>query len=215
MREFWRCELRMPKKTVEELIDNVVKMWESSEDEDWDKLFVEFEDQKSVRMCYSYCKFMKNKDSQIQQYFPPQFRDQYRTLDTIAYKLRNPDDPRAEKLKTRIRYGQTELELEQKHPDQRNWNRVLVDNLPPVDLSPVPPPTASSSPPSRRTRQDKRPRSLNQSPDISPTAKNDDKRAKVDETVKKTINVETDLTYNSIDIEKEFSFNVLKNRFAK
>ena len=30
-----------------------------------------------------------------------------------------------------------------------------------------------------------------------------------------TINVETDLTYNSIDIEKEFSFNVLKNRFGK
>ena len=91
----------------------------------------------------------------------------------------------------------------------------MVDNLPPVDLSPVPPPTASSSPPSRRTRQDKRPRSLNQSPDISPTVKKDDKRAKVDETVKKTINVETDLTYNSIDIEKEFSFHVLKNRFAK
>ena len=216
LREFWRCEMRIPKKTVEELLDQVVKVWEpSEEDEHWDKLFVEFEDQKTVKICYSYCKFMRNKDSQIQQYFPLQFRDQYRTLDTIAYKLRNPEDPRAEKLKTRIRYGQLGLELEQKHPEQRNWNKVLVNNLPPVDLSPVPPPTASSSPPSSRSRQDKRPRSPNQSPDISPAARNDDKRTKVEKKVKKTINVETDLTFNSLDIEKEFSFNVMKNRFAK
>ena len=91
----------------------------------------------------------------------------------------------------------------------------MVENLPPVDLSPVPPPTASSSPPSSRSRQDKRPRSPNQSPESSPTARNDDKKAKVDETAKKTISVETDLTYNSLEIEKEFSFNTLKNRFAK
>ena len=216
LREFWRCEMRIPKKIVEELLEKVVKVWEpSEEDEHWDKLFVEFEDQKTVKICYSYCKFMRNKESQIQQYFPLQFRDQYRTLDTIAYKLRKPEDPRAVKLKTRIRYGQLGLELEQKHPDQRNWNKVLVDNLPPVDLSPVPPPTASSSPPCSRSRQDKRPRSPNQSPDSSPEASSDDKRTKVDQTAKKTINVETDLTYSSLDIEKEFSFNVIKNRFSK
>ena len=75
MKEFWRCEMRMPKKTVDELLNKVVKVWEPSDDEDWDKLFGEFEDQKTVRTCYSYCKFIRNKDSQIQQFFPPQFRD--------------------------------------------------------------------------------------------------------------------------------------------
>ena len=91
--EFLRCEMRMSKETVGELLDKIVKIWEPSDEEDWDRLYVEFKDEKSVKTCYSYCKFMKNKDSQILQYFPLHFRDQYRTLDTIAYKLRKPDDP--------------------------------------------------------------------------------------------------------------------------
>ena len=212
LREFWRCELRMSNETVEELLDKVVKIFKPDDEEDWDRLFVQFEDEKSVKTCYSYCKYMKNTDSQILQYFPLHFRDQYRTLDSIAYKLRKPDDPRAARLKTRIRYGQLGLELEQRHPDQRNWTKVQVDHLPAVDLSPVPPPKASSSPPCQRTRSDKRPRSPQGQ---SPTSAQEEKRSKVHEEVVKTISVETDLSYDQSNIEKDFSFQTLKKKFSK
>ena len=151
---------------------------------------------------------MKNKDAQILQYFPLHFRDQYRTLDTIAYKLRKPDDPRAAKFKTRIRYGQFGLELEQKHPEQRNWTKVQVDHLPAVDLSPVPPPKASSSPPCGRTRSDKRPRSPQHQ---SGVVERIEKRSKAHEEGVKTINVVADITAN---IEKDFNFQNMKNKFS-
>ena len=99
-----KCELRIPTKTVDELLDNIVKVWHPSEEE-WDRLYVQFKDEKSVKLCFSYVKFMKNKDSQILQFFPPEFRDQFRTLDAIAYKLRKPENLIEVKYKTRIRFG--------------------------------------------------------------------------------------------------------------
>ena len=148
---------------------------------------------------------MRNKDSQIQQYFPPQFRDQYRTLDTIAYKLRKPEDPRAEKFKTRIRFGNKGLELEKKHPDQKNWTKVPVDHLPPVDLDPVPLPVASDSPPLGRTRNRKRQRSPPESE--SPSTK-EDKKGKVEEPVSEKI------AYDIENVEESFQFKTLVDKFA-
>ena len=160
LKEFWRCELRMPTTVVDSLLENIENIF-SAPEKDWDKLFVEFKDERSAKLCYSYCKFMRNKESQIVQFFPPEFRDQYRTLDSIAYKLRKPDDTYATKFKTRIRFSRQGLILEKRHPEQRNWTNVSVSHLPPVDLQPVPLPAASNSPPSerQRDRDSKRPRS--------------------------------------------------------
>ena len=204
LREFLRCELRMPVKIVNELLENIVKVW-TDDDQDWDKLYVEFQDVKSVKICYSYCRFLKDKETQIMQYFPPNFREQYRTLDSISYQLRRPEDSNAVKFKTRIRFGKSGLELEKRHPDQKNWTRVCVDHLPPVDLDPVPHPVASHSPPLARARNRKRLRSPQQSK--SPSAQ-EDKRGKVEEPIAEEIE------YSLANVEESFEFKNLVEKFA-
>ena len=127
IKEFMRCELRIPTVTVDELLKNIVKIWHPTETE-WDRLYVEFKDEKSVRLCFSYCKFIRNKNSQILQFFPPEFREQFRTLDAIAYKLRKPENLYEVRFKTRIRFGKQGLELEKKNPEHRNWVKVRVQD---------------------------------------------------------------------------------------
>ena len=158
VREFWKCELRMPRAVIDDLVTKIRKIWHP-DNQNWDRLYVEFEDEKSVKICFSYAKNLRNGELQILQYFSPEFRDQFRTLDATAYHLRHPDTTNGVKFKTRIRYGKLGLELEKRHPDQKVWTQVHVPHLPPVDLNPVPPPAISTSPPSSRVRNNKRPRS--------------------------------------------------------
>ena len=157
LREFWKCEMRMPRGVIDDLISKIKNIWHP-ENQDWDRLYVEFEDDKSVKVCFSYAKNLRNREVQILQYFSPEFSDQFRTLDAAAYHLRHPEAPSGVKFKTRIRYGKLGLELEKRHPEQKVWYRVLVPHLPLVDLDPVPPPAVSNSPPSNRLRSNKRPR---------------------------------------------------------
>ena len=208
IREYLRCELRMPTAIVKELLENIEKVWHDDE-EDWNKLYVQFKDVKSVKVCFSYCKFMKkDQETQLMQYIPPHFREQYRTLDTISYQLRKPEDTKAVKYKTRIRYGKRGLELEKRNPYHKNWTKVHVDHLPPVDLDPVPLPAARDSPPLVRTRQPKRQRSppLNNSPTTQ-------KKGKTGEL--ETEELETDESEYSIsNVEQSFQFKNLVDKFT-
>jgi len=202
LREFCKCEMRMPTKIIDELISNVKKIWNPA-NQDWDRLYVEFEDDKSVKVCFSYAKNLKDKDTQIMQYFSPAFSDQFRTLDATAYQLRHPDTPAGVKFKTRIRYGNLGLVLEKRHPDRKVWTKVTVPNLPPVDHNPVPPPTISTSPPTKRSRNKKRNRSPESSLDSSPTSEKNEKNSKVDE-----------YTVDDDKIEGSFVFKDLVDKFG-
>ena len=213
LKEYWRCELRMPVESVNELLNNIVKVWHPEDEDEWDKLYVEFQDAKYVKICYSYCKFMRNKDSQILQYIPSQFRDQCRTLHSISYQLRKPEDPSATKFKTRLRFGKSGLELQKRHPDQKNWTKVPVHHLPPVDLNPVPPPSARDSPPLVRARDRKRPRSPQQSE--SPPSSHVGKREKIaEEHTKRPVEEHSGPTYDISNVGKAFQFQNLVDRFA-
>ena len=181
-----------------------MKVWHPSEEE-WDRLYVQFKDEKSVKLCFSYVKFMKNKDSQILQFFPPEFREQFRTLDSIAYKLRKPESLSEVKYKTRIGFGKQGLELEKRNPELRNWIKVKVPQLPPVDLDPVPLATASSSPPKERSRVSKRPRS----PQVSPIS---DRPVKNSKTQSKKDNLEKPVDFETA--EENFTFKTLVDKFA-
>ena len=209
LREFWRIEMRIPSHIMDELTRNIKKVW-SPVNQDWDRLYVEFEDERFVKLCFSYAKFLKDKDTQIMQYFSPEFADQFRSLDAIAYQLRHPQSSNGVKFKTRIRYGQHCLELQKRHPHQRVWIKVAVPNLPPVDLDPVPPPTMRTSPPVSRTRTGKRPRS---SPGPSPTSEKSEKSSKVDDS--KTVHsipINDEITH--INADQSFVFKSLVDKFA-
>ena len=202
LKEFWKCEMRMPTKIIDELISSIKKIWNPA-NQNWDRLYVEFEDDKSVKVCFSYAKNLKDKETQIMQYFSPAFSDQFRTLDATAYQLRHPDTPAGVKFKTRIRYGNLGLVLEKRHPDRKVWTKVTVPNLPPVDHNPVPPPTISTSPPTRRSRNQKRTRSPGSGLESSPTSEKSEKSSKVDE--------------NTVDVDKveeSFVFQNLVDKFG-
>lgn len=206
IREFLRCELRIPSNIIDELVDNIKKVWHPAKQE-WDRLFVEFGEEKFVKVCFSYAKNLRDKDVQIMQYFSPEFSDQFRTLDSIAYQLRHPDSHSGIRYKTRIRYGKAGLELERRHPDQKVWNRVSVPGLPPVDLDPVPPPTTRSSPPSRRPRSQKRPLSPSDSPPSTPSSKS----SKPENEVVLSVPISKELSVSNPD--QAFQFQNLVNKF--
>ena len=155
---------------------------------------------------------MRNKDSQILQYIPSQFRDQCRTLHSISYQLRKPEDSNATKFKTRLRFGKSGLELEKRHPDQRKWTKVPVHDLPPVDLNPVPPPSARDSPPLVRARDRKRPRSPQLSE--SPSSHVDKREKVVEEHTKKPVEDLAETNYDISNVGKAFQFQNLVDRFA-
>ena len=82
-----------------------------------------------MKVCFSYVKNLKDKDTQITQYFPPVFADQF---SLPAETLTEPNEVR---FKTRIRYSQLGLELQKRHPFQSIWTKVAVPSLPPVTLT--------------------------------------------------------------------------------
>ena len=127
-----------------------------------------------------------------------------RALDSIAFKLRKPDNNYDTKFKTRIRLSRQGPTLEKRYPDQRNWIKVSVDYLPTVDLQPVPPPTASSSPPTERQRDSKRPRS----PQNSPPALRPSKNLRSLKGKQVSNNVSTD------NLQDSFVFKNLVDKFA-
>ena len=206
LKEFWRCEMRIPTTVVEELLDDIVKVWNPSVP-DWDKLYVEFKDERSVKVCFSYCKHMKNKESQILQFFPPEFRDQLKVLDSISYKLRKPEEPNGVKFKTRYRFGKFGLELEKRHPEQRSWTTANVHNLPPVDPNPVPQADPSDSPPHSRPRQRQSKRT--RSPPSSPTSPESERTTKSSKKSKIP-----DDKQEKPSIENNSEFKALVDKFA-
>ena len=205
LREFWKCEMRMPKAVIDELVTKIRKVWHP-ENKDWDRMYVEFEDEKSVKICFSYAKNLRNGELQILQYFSPEFSDQFRALDATAYQLRHPETLNGVKFKTRIRFGRLGLELEKRHPEQKFWSKVHVPHLPLVDLPPAPPPTISTSPPSSRARN-KRPRS---SPQSSPSKKS----SRVEDTRTITGSVINTVATRATTQESTDTFKNLVDKFA-
>ena len=207
VKEFLKCEMRIPSHVVGDLLSNIEKIW-SPDIDNWDRLYVQFTDDKSVKICFSYAKNMRNKDSQIMQYFSPEFRDQCRTLNTVAFQLRNPTTTDGIKFKTRIKHGRTGLELEKRHPGQKPWEKVFVPNLPPIDLNPAPPAAISTSPPTVRERNNKRIRSNG---DSSPLRESSSKTSKIEVTAA----VYSEVTAGEKDKQSTSStFKTLVDKFA-
>ena len=81
----------------------------------------------------------------------------------VAHSLRHSSVP----VKTSIRWGKNDLILQQKKPDSRFWETVLIPDLPLVELNPLLPASNPSSSPAPGLKRKKRKRSShgNSSPD--------------------------------------------------
>ena len=171
VKEYLRYELKIQKTEIEKLL--ISKVWKQNKD-NFDILYVKFEEESSVNLCYRHSPRMRKDEDDVRlvRYTPPQLLDRKDRLRDAEYQLRNGDI----KYKTRIRNGVTDLILEKKTKAERSWTKVNVENLPLVDFSRTSSqPSISRSPAEGRKRTSKRPRST-----PTPPAK-DRKAAKVDD----------------------------------
>lgn len=171
VKEYLRYELKIQKTEIEKLL--ISKVWKQNKD-NFDILYVKFEEESSVNLCYRHSPRMRKDEDDVRlvRYTPPQLLDRKDRLRDAEYQLRNGDI----KYKTRIRNGVTDLILEKKTKAERSWTKVNVENLPPVDFSRTSSqPSISRSPAEGRKRNSKRTRST-----PSPPAK-ERKAAKVDD----------------------------------
>jgi hypothetical protein len=182
-KEFMKYELKMQQDTIENL--KVVKIFREDR-EDFDRLYVEFEDESSTQICYRHTpKMRKDEGVRLITYISPEFIERNRALVDYAYPLRYPEGGK-EKLKTRIVYGDEDLILEARRLDERRFRKVHVDNLPKIDLKRTSfPPPVSKSPAEGRNRTTKRPHSppsLSDNPRGTKTAKANEGSERVNST---------------------------------
>ena len=153
-KEYMRYELKVQKETIENLA--VARIFRDDRD-DFDRLYVEFVDESSVKLCFRHTpKMRKDQGVRLITYISPELSQRNQALIDHAYPLRYPKNGE-EKLKTRIKYGEDDLILEAKRPDERRYRSVRVGNLPEVDFSRTSfPPPISKSPAEGRNRTAKR-----------------------------------------------------------
>ena len=119
--------------------------------DNFDRIYVTFSDITTVNSIFSYTRNMR-RDVKVDLYVPPECRDRYKALQSIAYKERHEDG--IKKNQTRIKWGEKDFILYKKPLGTRNWSVVpVVELLPPVDLSAVEVPPVHLSPaPGRQSR---------------------------------------------------------------
>ena len=146
VKEFLKYEMKIPNRTIDEMLTKVSKIWIPVHQE-WDRLYVEFQEDIYVRQCYTYARNLK-KDIRLITYVPKEFRERNRAIEQHAYQLRHGED----EYKTRVQFGMNDIELRVRKPDQRSWTMVKFELLPPVDINPPPSPVLATSPTAGRSR---------------------------------------------------------------
>ena len=116
VKEFFRLEMKIGESVYDTL--NIKQIFPPAKD-NWDTLYVRFESEASVNTIYTYAKNLK-KENRLVRYIPKQFYDRYRAMESEAYLLRHS----AEKFKTRVKMGVTNLILYKKKPSERTWSIV-------------------------------------------------------------------------------------------
>ena len=113
--------------------------------EQWDTLYVTFSSITEANTVFSYTRNMR-REVTVGIYVPPDWRDRFRAVSSIAHGLRNPA-PSHPKYSTRIKWGANDLILHKKVPGTRHWSVVIIPTpLPPVDLCTVAPMRFSPAP---------------------------------------------------------------------
>ena len=113
--------------------------------ENWDTLYVTFSSITEANTIFSYTRNMR-REVTVGIYVPPEWRDRYRAVSSIAHGLRNPA-PSQPKFSTRIKWGSNDLILHKKVPGTRYWSVVNIPTpLPHVDLCSVGPGRFSPAP---------------------------------------------------------------------
>ena len=120
-----------------------------------DRLYVQFASKEQIGKIFLHVKKISNPEVKVMPYIPPSFSKRFRKMGNVAHSLRHASIP----VKTSIRWGQNDLILQQKKPEARLWETVLIPDLTPVELNPLPPSSTPSSSPAPGLKRKKRKRS--------------------------------------------------------
>ena len=120
---YLKCEMKMKPSDIQKL--DIVRIFSPAK-EDWNVLYVEFGSDYQVDMVFSHTRNMAAKqDHRVVRWYPRQMYERYRAVEYIAYDLR-----RRLKLKTRVKIGRSDIELNTREAASTVWRRhVLPDSL--------------------------------------------------------------------------------------
>jgi hypothetical protein len=142
---YLKCEMKMKPSDIQKL--EMVRIFSPAK-EDWNVLYVEFGSDYQVDMVFSHTRNMVKQDHRVVRWYPRQMYERYRAVESIAYDLR-----RRLKLKTRVKIGRNDIELNTRETASTVWRRhVLPDSLPKFEMADFRPVQASSPPPGRPGR---------------------------------------------------------------
>ena len=151
--DFLHYEMKVPVEEVKKM--KIVKTFRPSKQPDSDRLYAEFEEEASILLINRYVRNLQ-PDSNVDIWVPPSLYQRFREFDTAAYKLRSGPD----KVKTRVKYGDSDFILMKKSPSCHSWTNVIPENLSPYNPNPPSFLNPSGSPPVGRDSRDKKRKTL-------------------------------------------------------
>ena len=124
--ELMLLDMKIPK--VEQQHMDIVKVFAPRRD-NAQMLYCEFRNISSVHRVYSHTRHMR-RGTTITPYIPKEHYDRYRALEEICYRWR-----KEENFRTKVRMGESGLEVWRKRGEEQEYSKVPLDSL--GELPPV------------------------------------------------------------------------------
>ena len=151
------------------------------------KVYIRFKAEDSANLCLHLAKSLTDRENKITRYFPRQFNARAAALGHVAYKMRRSNPP----YKTSIEYTEDDLVLLVCPRGQFTYRQYMVENIPPIDLTPARSPpvgrkkkrerSASKSPPKGENKKGRTESSIEIEGTDTEVEKNDDKNETADD----------------------------------
>ena len=144
VREYFREELKC------QSVPTIVSIFPPANTPDYDRLYVEFEDETTASYMAGHARVIRKQDHQVSIYVPRNFQQRFRAFNDHAKKLRTAPGLLAGDIKTKVIYGWSDFILLTK-PRNGRWTSENIDTstFPPFQSTLGPAPATSSPPPGR------------------------------------------------------------------
>ena len=142
--EFIDCELKCKN------VPNIVKVFPPANNPDYDRLYVEFENETAASYVSGFSRVIRKPDHQVSIYVPRSFQPRFRAFNEHARALRTAPGLSPGDVKTKVIYGLNDFVLLTK-PRNGRWSSLFLntENFPPLLPPPGPAQTTDSPPPGR------------------------------------------------------------------
>ena len=143
VKSYLKCEMKMRPSEIEKL--DIVRVFHPAK-ENWNVLYIELGSESQVDQVFSYTRVMEKKDHRVTRWIPRRMYERFSALQNVAYHMRKNDN-----VKTRVKIGQSDLELSIREQGSSFWRKCqLPENLPKIGENLLSSPRTCASPPPGR-----------------------------------------------------------------